>query len=112
MSRRLLELARLHEQTVTIEGETIRIREPNGLQMMKYRQLRKEGDLTAAIASLIEGCCIDAEGKTLYTAEEAKTLASAKSEIFLPLLLALMSFEPAPEKKRPSSSPTSSSAAD
>lgn len=112
MSRRLLELARLHEQTVTIEGETIKIREPNGLQMMEYRRLRAAGDLTAAIAALIAGCCIDDDGKPLYTKDEAHTLASAKSEIFLPLLLALMSFETPAEKKSQSSPPTSSSGTD
>lgn len=109
MSRRLLELARLNEQTVTIEGETIRIREPNGAQMISYRKLRREGNLTGAVAVLIEGSCIDDKGAPLYTKEESLELASSRSEIFLPLLLALMSFETPAEKKRPSSHPTSSS---
>lgn len=114
MSRRLLELATLAEKTIEIGGETVRVREPNGLQMMEYRRLRagqredkKTGqpeikpDLVAAVAHLVEHCVIDAEGKPIYSAAEALTIAGGRSEVFLPLIITITGFEP-PEKKTPS----------
>lgn len=112
MSKRLLEIAALQETTVTIAGETLRIREPNGLQMMEYRNIRAgqranpetgalevKGDLVAAIAHLVHHCVIDAEGKPIYTKEEALTLAGGHSEVFLPLVVAVTGFDRGPEKK-------------
>lgn len=112
MSRRLLELATLAETTVTIDGESLRVVEPNGWQMMEYRRLRagqkadpKTGqaevkpDLVAAVAHLVEHCVVDAEGEPLYTAAESRTIAGGRSEVFLPLIVALTGFE-RPEKKK------------
>lgn len=112
MSRRLLELATLGETTVTIDGESLRVVEPNGWQMMEYRSLRngqradpKTGqkeikpDLVGAVAHLIEHCVVDAEGKPIYTAAEARKIAGGRSEVFLPLVVAVTGFEK-PEKKK------------
>lgn len=106
MSKRLLEIAALQETSVTIEGETLRIREPNGLQMMEYRNIRagqkadpKTGalevkpDLIGAIAHLVHHCVIDAEGNPVYTKEEARTLAGGHSAVFLPLVVAVTGFD-------------------
>lgn len=98
MSRRLLELAQLKERTITIEGESVRIREPNGLQMMEYRALRKT-DLPAAIAILIHECVLGEDGAKLYTLEEAKQIAGGHAKVFTPLIVALTGFDDTPEKK-------------
>lgn len=115
MSRRLLELARLNETTVVIEGETIRMREPNGLEMMEYRRLRagSKGDptatppvpetppnLTGAIAHLIHHCVIDEHGAQVYNVLEAQQIAGGRSQIFLPMLLAVMGFESSTTEKK------------
>lgn len=98
MSRKLLELASLAEKTITIAGESLRIREPNGLQMMEYRSLRKT-DLAGAVAALIHACVVDEANKPVYTLEEAKTLANGHADVFTPLIIALTSFDDTAEKK-------------
>lgn len=112
MSRRLLELARRRETIVEIAGEKIRVLEPNGFQMVVYRTLRNgtkpdpalgtlevKPDLTGAVAHLIHHCCVDAEGQPLYTAEEAREIADGRSEVWLPITIAVTGFGPKPEKK-------------
>lgn len=109
MSRRLLELARLAETTVTIDGETLRVREPNGLEMMEYRA-RRVTDLEGALAHLIHHCVIDTDGKPIYTEEEAKIVAGGHASVILPLVTKLLSFTRTTEKK--SSPPKSDSGTD
>lgn len=106
MSRKLLELARRAEQVVEIAGEKIRVLEPNGMQMIEFRR-RKDGvkadadagvaalppDITSAIAHLVAHCCVDEEGKRLYTEEEARILVDGRAEVSLPLLIAVSSFD-------------------
>lgn len=105
MSRKLLELAQLKETTVTIDGETLRVREPNGLEMMEYRALRVSS-LPDAIAYLIAHCVIedrehldDKGGKLtikdvpVYTVEEAKQIARGHAKVFTPLVIAITGFD-------------------
>lgn len=112
MSKRLLDLAALQETTVTIEGETLRVREPNGLQMLEYRNIRSgqradpetgalevKPNLVGAVAHLVHHCVIDADGNPVYTKEEALKLAGGHSVVSLPLLVAVTGFDRNPEKK-------------
>lgn len=112
MSKRLLEIAALQETTVTIEGETLRVREPNGLQMMEYRSIRSgqradqekgipevKPNLVGAVAHLIHHCVIDEADNPVYTKEEALKLAGGHSMVAIPLLIAVTGFDRDPEKK-------------
>lgn len=120
MSRRLLELAALRETTVIIDGETLRIREPNGLEMMEYRAKRVTS-LPEAIAYLISRCVIedreheDSEGKKLtlkdlpvFTLDESRKIANGHAKVFTPLVIALTGFDFDPTEKKSSPSPKNS----
>lgn len=99
MSKRLLELATVREETVDIAGEKIRVREPSALQMLEHRRIRNgdpeqkiAGDPSKALAYLIQTCCVDGEGNPLWSESEALTLANGRQEVALPLINAVTGF--------------------
>lgn len=101
MSRRLLELAALKEATVNIEGEELRIREPNGLQMMEYRS-RRLTNLPDAVAYLISVCVIetkDGADVPVYSFDQAKLIANGHAKVFTPLIVAITAFNFDSQKK-------------
>lgn len=114
MSKRLVELAAVRHEEVEIAGEKITVREPSALQMLEHRRI-KNGDPTEkrqpdpgrALAYLIHECCVDTEGKPLWTEDEALVLAMGRQEVALPLINAITGW--LGREKKVASPPTSDS---
>lgn len=88
MSKRLVELAEVRHQEIEIAGEKITVREPSALQIIEHRAMRRE-DASKALAYLIRECCVDIEGKPLWTEEEAHIIATGRQEVALPIINAV-----------------------
>lgn len=111
MSRRLVELAAVRHEEVEIAGERIIVREPSALQMLEHRQIKngdpkegRPGNAGRALAYLIHECCVDIEGKPLWTIDEALVLANGRQEVALPLINAITGWLSREKKVLPATS--------
>jgi hypothetical protein len=100
MSKRLVELAEVRHIEVDIAGEKITVREPSALQMIEHRAIRRT-DAGKALAYLIHECCVDIEGKPLWTEDEALVLANGRQEVALPLINAITGWIASEKKASP-----------
>lgn len=91
MSKRILELARVRTETLTIAGDAIIVREPSALENIEYRQRRLK-DMSDAIAYLISECVTDQEGARSWTFEEAQVIARGRMEVWSPIVAAITGF--------------------
>lgn len=103
MSKRLVELAELRQEEIEIAGEKITVREPSALQMIEHRS-RRVKDSGEALAYLIHACCVDPDGKPLWTEAEALTLANGRQEVALPLINAITGWLGREKKASPTTS--------
>lgn len=106
MSKRLLELARVRTETVTIAGEDVIVREASALEQIEYRELlnpplekgqkrsraAEKRDMANAVTYLIETCVLDQQGEPSWTHDEAVVIARGRSQVWEPLVTALTGF--------------------
>lgn len=93
MSKRLLELATVRTELVTIAGETVTVREPSALETIEYRsRLQKKDGMAEAVSYLIGACVVDDKGAPIWTPEEADRVGRGRSEVWTPLVNAITGF--------------------
>lgn len=125
MTDRLLELARVRSETLTVAGETLTIIEPSALQLIERRQRmfepraenekedaprRMYPDATErALAYLIAACVRDDTGQPRWNENDAMVIARGRADVAMPIINAVTGFIGREKKDSP---PTSASGTD
>lgn len=124
MSKRLLELATVRSEKVTIAGETLTVTEPSALQLIERNsRMRAPEELDdqgkpkprklldnaqeLGLAYLISVCVKDESGHPSWTEEEALTIATGRNEVALPIINAITGFIGREKKASPIASDSS-----
>jgi hypothetical protein len=125
MTDRLLELARVRTETLTVAGEVLTIVEPSALQLIERRQRmyepRAEGEdedtprrmypdaTERALAYLISVCVKDDTGQPRWRESDAMVIARGRADVAMPIINAVTGFIGREKKDSP---PTSASGTD
>lgn len=106
INEKLVALSALHRGTVQVAGETLHIRQSSLLEEMEYNE-RKKISQEAGFAYLFYALVTDAEGKRIFTEEEALQVASGNSSVSGVLLGAILGLNEREKKDSPPSSASS-----
>lgn len=106
INEKLVALSALRRGTVQVAGETLHVRQPSLLEEMEYNE-RKATSQEAGFAYLFFAVVTDAEGKRVFTEDEALQVASGNSSVSGVLLGAILGLSDREKKDSPPSSASS-----
>jgi hypothetical protein len=95
----LARAADVRTDEVTVDGITVRVREPSTAAHQRYSTLWVRGEDEAALAHLFRHCVINAEGVPCLTDDQALQLARASSTLAQPIFMKIVGMARASEKK-------------
>lgn len=91
ISDKIRKLAELKRHEVDVAGEKLLVREPNALEHIKFREIRKSDGEIASVTFLLKQCVINEDGTPALSDDDAAFLASGSARVGLLLLGGILS---------------------